>query len=183
MGHKKIDCGPPVELSGPYILNKIMRRCSVCPECGKKTNWLGARNDSGVYPIKIGPKTHSVRRVVYELSGGRLRDQGKLITTCDNHRCIDFEKLQQVTMKHIVREASRQGKLMTLATVAKIAAIKRRTQGKITQEAAEQIRLDTRSSPKVAAEYGVSDSYVRAIRAGRSRRDFTPSPFAGLGAR
>lgn len=183
MGRKKIDCGPPIELSGPYILNKIMRRCAICPECGKKTHWLGARNPSGVYPIKIGPKSHSVRRVVYELSGGKLRDDGKLITTCDNHRCIDFEQLRQVTMRHIVREAVRTGKLMNRATVAKIAATKRKTQSKITQEAARQIFLDTRPSPKVAAEYGISDSYVRAIRAGKSRRDFSPSPFAGLGAR
>ena len=184
MGRKRIDCGPPVELSNPRVLQNIAQRCAVCEECGKRTHWLGAKNQQDVYPLRVNQRCYSVRRVVFELNGGTLKQNSKIITTCANHRCIDPAQLKQVTMKHIVREALREGKLFTPASRAKIAATQRANKGKITQEAAEQIRLDTRPSTVIAAENGISDSYVRAIRQGTARKTYGGgNPFAGLGAR
>lgn len=159
----------------------IARRCAICEECGKRTHWLGSKNTQGVYPLRISRRCYSVRRVVFELNGGKLKENSKIITTCENHRCIDFPKLKQVTMKHIVRQALKEGKLFTPVMRAKIAATQRAAVGKITQEVAEQIRLDTRSSTVIAAENGISDSYVRAIRQGVARKTYGGcSPFAGL---
>lgn len=179
MARKRIDCGPPVELSNVWMLAYIAQKCHTCPECGEKTSYGGAINSNGVYALRINGKHYSIRRVVFELNGGKLKKNGKIITTCQNHQCMNVKLLKQVTMRHIVLEASKSGKLHNLLTSAKTARTKRMASG-LSQEYAERIRLDDRSSPVIAAEAGLSTSYVRAIKNGICRKSYTPSPFAGL---
>lgn len=183
MARKKIDCGPPIELSTKYIIDSIKRRCDICPDCGERTSFLGCQNASGVYPMKVNQKWYSVRRVIFEHHGGKLRKNGKIITTCPNHRCIDPEKLVQVSMRQIIKQAVADGKFMTEITRAKIAKAKRKTHGKIEQATAESIRFDSRTSNVIAKETGISESYVRAIRSGAARKSYGSNPFSGLGAR
>jgi len=179
LARKKIDCGPPVELSNPRMLAYINQKCHICEECGEKSHWPGAKNESGVYPLRINQKTYSVRRVVYELNGKKLQKGGMIVTKCHNHRCMNTALFRQVRMDYIVREAQRAGTLRTKAINRKIAETKRLA-GKITQDAADSIRMDDRRSADVAAEHGISDSYVRAIRAGHARKCYAVTPFAGL---
>ena len=183
MARKRIECGPPVELSTAYLKRYVAQRCHICRDCGEKTHWPGAQNPSGVYPIKINGNTISVRRLVLMLHDVKLRKNWKVISECENHRCINLKTLRQVSMKHIVREAVRDGKLMTPLIRAKIAATRRQTVGKITQEAAEIIKLDPRVSDVIAAEHGISGSYVRAMKGGRARLDYSANPLKGLGVR
>ncbi len=180
MARKKIECGPPIELSSKYLKAYIDQKCHICEECGEKTHWPGAENNKGAYPVRVNGKSVSVRRLAFELNGGVLKKNSKIITECMNHRCINFKLLRQVTMAHIVREATKAGKLHTLSIRAKIAETKRHQVGKISQEAAEAIKVDFRPAALVGDEYGISESYVRALRRGDARRNYAPSPFAGL---
>ena len=180
MARKKIECGPPIELSSKYLKNYIEQKCHVCEECGEKTHWPGAENNKGAYPVRVNGKSVSVRRLAFELNGGVLKKNSKIITTCPNHRCINFKLLRQVTMAYIVKEAVKAGTMHTPQSCAKIADTKRRTVGKLSQEAAESIRLDFRPAALVAEENGISESYVRTIRRGAARKSYTANPFWGL---
>jgi hypothetical protein len=184
MAHKKIDCGPPVHLSNGWVMDYISRRCTICPDCGEKTNWTGHKNkSSGLYQIRIHGKQRSVRRVVFELNGGKLNPKKKIVTTCDNHRCLNFALMKQVGMEYIIKGAIEAGTLHTKTAHRKIAEKRRATCGKLTQEQARAIRDADGPSPEIAKQYGVSDSYIRAIRSGRARRDYMATAFCGLGAR
>lgn len=189
MGRKKIDCGPPIELSTKHVMDRIWARCHVCDECGQKTHWPGHINDkTETYPsytVKVNGRTFSVRRLVYQFSRGRLKEGSKIITECPNHRCLNPGLLRQVTMKHIVAEAARAGKTNTLEIRRKISQTKLRTVGKLTNDQIAKIRLDFRPSPIIAKEMGCSESYVRAVRKGSARRfaGAASNPWAGLGAR
>lgn len=184
MAHKTASGFPPINLSNGYVLQKIMRGCTTCPECGEKTNWTGHLNKSnGMYHISVRGRRFSVRRLVLELNGKKLRPGSKVITRCDNHRCINLELLEQVDMRHIIAEAMAAGTMHTLAARKKIAEKRRAACGVITQEQAREIRMSDLPSNAEAAKHGITASYVRAIRAGIARKDYAATPFSGLGAR
>lgn len=183
VARKRIDCGPPIELSNGVVFGKIMQRCTICEECGEKTHFLGAQNGSGVYPVKINGKFHSVRRLVFEFNGGKLKSNGKIITKCHNHRCINPAKLKQVTMSEIIKQAVADGNFMGELHKYKIAQSKRKANGKINQTDADAIRYDGRSSTVIAAEMGLSSSFIRSVKNGRVRKNYFENVFSGLGAR
>lgn len=191
MARKFVECGPPKELSWPHIMGYIWQKCHICPECGEKTHWPGAaanncKGSSGTFPIRVNGRPRQVRRLVWEYSGRKLKAGQKIITTCENRRCINPELLKQITMAHIVREALAAGKLNNIEIHRKIAATKLATVGKLTDAQVNEIRSDGRKSPEIAKEYGCSEAYARAIKAGTARRfaAIAANPFfAGLGAR
>lgn len=186
MARKKIECGPPVELSGPYILNYIYQRCHICEECGEKTHWPGCSEGSKTerlrnYPIKINGRVYKVRRVVHELTIGPIKRGHVVVSTCENERCINKEKIKQVTKAWVVKRSAKEGKLNTYESRLKNSKTRLANVGKLTDEQVLQIKFDERASPAVAAEYGCSESYVRAIRSGERRRfSAIRNPFAGL---
>lgn len=189
MARKKIECGPPVELSGPYILNYIFQRCHICEECGEKTHWPGCVEglDHGRhrnYPVKINGKAYKVRRVVHELAIGPIKRKNVVVTTCENERCISVKKIKQVGKDWVVKRTAKEGRLNNYQSRLKNSKARLASAGKLTDEQVIQIRMDDRPSPKVAQEFKCSESYVRALRTGYARKFVSAgNPFQGLGAR
>jgi hypothetical protein len=186
MAWKKIECGPPVELSGPYILNYIFQRCHICEECGEKTHWPGCpdgldRGRHRNYPIKINGRTYKVRRVVHELAIGPIKRKNVVVSTCENERCISLKKIKQVGKDWVVKRSAKEGNLNKYQTRLKISKAKLAAVGKLTDEQVIRIRMDERPSPEVAAEFKCSESYVRALRTGYARKFVAAgNPFSGL---
>jgi hypothetical protein len=82
---------------------------------------------------------------------------------CGNSLCVLDEHWQILSRETQAKEQSKRGELQTAkALVSKIRV--RRLTAKLTEEAAEQIRLSTRSSREEALIHGVSQPTISAIR-------------------
>lgn len=187
MARKKVECGPPYELSTKYVLEKIWGNCKLCHECGNHSHWTGAPNGKGseferTFPIRINGKTYQVRRIIWASMGRYFCKNDRIVTKCPNPRCIAPELLTRRYMRDVVREAVAAGKTQDPQTRAKISAAKQAAVGKVTDEEVMVIYMDPRPSTQIAPEFDVSDSFVRAIKAGKVRQLalMKQNPFAGL---
>lgn len=182
MTFKKLaDAGPPVNLSGPYLLDRIKRECIECDECGEPWHWTGKRWGSSSYLMRVGGKMISVRTVVYRIGDGRPVPKGRVITTlCTNGRCMNPALVARKPVQFVIKRASDAGKIHTPAARAKTAATQRAKNTRIRDmEHANSIRLDDRPVTVIAAEIGLSHQVVSLIKNNRLWVDHS-SPFAGL---
>lgn len=190
MARKKVECGPPYELSTRYVLEKIWGGCKVCEECGNHSHWTGCQSGKGqefarTFPITVNGKTYQVRRVIWASMGRQFFKNDRIVTSCANPRCIAPEMLVRRFMRHVVRDAVANGKTQGPQTRARISATKLAAVGKVTDEEVWAIYMDPRTSTAIAKDFPVSGALVRAIKAGKARKMalMKHNPFAGLGAR
>ena len=145
--------------------------------------WTGATGDSG-HPIY---KPHGcgctlVRRAMFRLAGGELIPRKPIDTRCGDKRCLNAAHLFQSTNSKIGQRAAQRGAWSGLARKVKISKAKRGKM-KLTEEKAREIRESSESGPVLALRYGVDKSLVNNIKRGVAWRDYTASPWAGLGGR
>lgn len=152
-------------------------------EEGECLIWQGATGESGhpIYrPIGCGPCT-LVRRDVFRLAGGELAARVPIDTTCGERRCLNAAHLISSTVTKIARKAAKQGAWSALPRVVKMAATKQKA-GKLTMDAAREIRQSGESCPVLALRYGVGKSLIGRIKRGVAWKDYS-NPWAGLGGR
>ena len=120
--------------------------------------WEGATS-RGYGQRSIGGRLHYVHRLAFEEAYGPV-PEGKIVChTCHVRNCYNPEHLYAGT--HATNAADRL-------------AAGRQRGGKpraFTAEQVRAIRCDPRSAAKVAADHGVSDWTIKAIRRGESYRD------------
>ena len=56
--------------------------------------WPGGYNSEGLPVVKVFQSDFSVRRQVYLHHVGRLRDNQRVYTTCENRKCFNFRHLR-----------------------------------------------------------------------------------------
>lgn len=173
--------GPPVHLSGPYILQRIKAQCVECDDCGEPWHWAGKKHGRNSPGMNVGSRMMGVRNVVYQITqGAKLKPRHAVTTVCHNLLCMNPALVKQMPQSYIVQRAVDAGKIHTFAAAAKNAKTRRAMGTKVAgMEAARAIRADTRVMAVVAAEHGISMQNGYLIRAGRRWKDFG-SPFAGL---
>jgi len=176
--------GPPVRLSGPYLLNRIQSQCIECDDCGEQWHWTAKRYGHSNLLINVNGKMLSVRSVVYRITDGRPVRKGHVITTlCHNDRCMNPELAVTRPPSFILARTAQAGKIHTRSMRIKIAATQRAKNTKIRDmEHANAIRLDGRPITVIAAEVGVSHQTVSLIKNNRMWIDYA-GMFTGLGAR
>lgn len=106
---------------------------------------IGVRPD-GYSRIKFRGRFEYAHRAMWMQERGAIPDGQELDHLCRQRACVNPEHLEVVAPRHNARRSAKT---------------------KITWEQAEAIRADPRPSPAVAADYGLTYSYVWAIRAGR----------------
>ena len=105
----------------------------------------------------------------------------KLMTTCENPRCIHPDHLVIVPMAKFVRDrlVANTNHQIRAAKIAKA----RRKSAKLTADDVAAIRASDEADHILAERYGVSRSHVSGIQARTKWRDHSVSPWAGMGAR
>lgn len=138
--------------------------------------WVGYMNKGIVPTISIDGRPRSVRRLIYELKNGPIPAGLQLGVNCGNWKCV--------CPAHIAaRTCSEATKLAVRSPAARMkAALERRKTSKLSDTAIAEIRASDERAAALSRRYGISDSYVSAIRKHKARQDYV-HPFAGLGAR
>jgi hypothetical protein len=168
------------EVADTLSLMDIIERTEELADC---LLWTGATGKSG-HPIykPYGCPCTLTRRAVFRLTVGELVHREPIDTTCGEKLCLNPSHLVRSTVSKIGKRAAKTGAWSGLARRAKIAKTKR-GQMKLTEEKAREIRESAESGPVLAERYGVNKSLVNNIKRGVAWRDYTPNPWAGLGAR
>lgn len=151
-------------------------------EEGDCWNWTGAMQSCGVSPVmnwkrKIG----SVRRFILYERGG---NQPRLIATynCGNPMCVNPEHTVWTTRGKVQRRTTVEQSYQNNVIRRKKLSDKARAKGKLTLELATEIRTLDGNQHQIAAQYGISQATVSAIKRGKTWQSYGGNPFAGLGA-
>ena len=162
------------------LLNKITDRCEEVGDC---LEWQGHVSSGGSPRIWHEGKTHSVRKLMLQANGkaSEVPPKHKLMTTCENPRCVHPSHLVIVPMAKFVRVrlVANTNHQIRAAKIAKA----RRKSAKLTADDVAAIRASDEADHILAERYGVSRSHVSGIQARTKWRDHSVSPWAGMGAR
>lgn len=161
-------------------LDDIKARCEEEGECW---HWKHYGGVNGNYPqARIGGKWHNVRRMTWEAANGPIRKGLRIVPCCGNRRCINPDHMKALTESQKSKLAAKRGAFSSPVRGAAISRAQRGKRSKLTDACAADIRASIEPAPVLAERYGVSTSLVHSIRRGNRWREYTASPFAGLGA-
>lgn len=112
--------------------------------------WTGYR--AGPYgQVMVDGKKWGAHRLAYTKAHGEIPEGMVVRHTCDTPLCVNPEHLILGTTRDNVMDCVKRG---------------RHSRAKLSPEQVREIRKDTRSSRKVAADYGVDHKQILAIRKG-----------------
>lgn len=116
---------------------------------------------------KAARKYLMVRRVMFEaFYGVELTDRQRMVSVCDNPRCVDPVCLRPMTFSQIGKLAAQAGKFSTIERRLKIAAAVRR-RAKLDLEKARAIR-EAPTAAEGARMFGIHKSLAARIRRGEA---------------
>lgn len=124
------------------------------PDCWE---WIGHRNRKGYGITQAGGKQRLAHRVAYELTNGPIPYGRCVLHRCDNPACIRLDHLFLGTLADNNADMDAKGR-------------RRSQEAKLTPDMVREIRASTLSGYKLAREYGVSETAIRAVRNGRLRK-------------
>lgn len=150
-----------------------------CDEIGECWIWRGSVGGYSKLPcMHHDGKTRYVRRVVYDLAHPEKGAASRVVTPkCVNPMCVSPLCLEAMPRKEALQRAGRRGSY-SRPTKAINEALTQRAKSRISEETVVLIR-SAESATAVSRATGVSLSYVKAIRRGVARKDYS-NPFAGL---
>lgn len=162
------------------LMDRILQKCEEDGDC---LIWQGA--GSCRTPIMRIPGSRAlvpVRRVVLELAG-KWKGADVATNTCGNSACVAQEHAIGASRKKLVKMAvAKTAYHKRPARNARISAVAR-AGGKFSPEVVAEIRSSDLSTRALAAIHGVSQSSIWELVSGKTYRDYSPTPFTGLGAR
>ena len=149
---------------------RVLRRVRAeCIDEGACLIWQGCvKQGNGQPQANIGPwRGVSLPRLVFYAQHGRAPRRGLFVVPdCGNRRCLAC--LREVTRREFQRRASARGAYSHPVAIANRTAAQRKRL-RYSDELIAQVRELPCSNAEAARQTGVSNSYVRALRAGRGR--------------
>lgn len=125
--------------------------------------WTGALNRAGGYGhLSWGGRTIYAHRLAHTLRKGPIPEGMQILHACDNPLCCNPAHLSAGTQAENIADMVAKGRH---------AVGERNARTKLTDEQVEAIRKDPRTQSVIAAEYGIRQSLVSMIKAGKRRPD------------
>ena len=154
-----------------------------CEEVGECWIWQQGTTSNGYPQVKLrGRGVQLVRRIAAEIAGKKLSPKQPVETTCWEKLCVNPAHMRPTTRSAIGKQAAQRGAFSSPTRAAKIAAARRASGVKLSDEQVDEIRESSDPGPLLAKKYGVHRSYIVKIRRGEVMRDYG-NPFFGLMAR
>ncbi len=162
---------PPV-----ITLDWLRARCTPKGECMVWNGWC----DKDAPKAKAGGVNFPVRRSAWRLAHpvAPIKPDTFFVVSCGTAKCTHPDHIIQSS-----RSAALTGCTRSPLSILKMTAAKRAKSKLPQDQVLSAVILDPRPASAVAADIGLSKDMVNRIRAGKNRRDMTPSPWAGMGAR
>lgn len=143
--------------------------------------WVGAKQSKGSTPsMQWKKKVGNVRRFILIDKGIQMKGFFAW-PSCGNFDCVNPDHVVKTTRKKATIEIfEKTNKADHLKRCLNTAKSIRRRGTKLTMEAARAIRSDDRPQRTIAAEYGVTQHTVFAIKRGDMWKEYAPNPFSAL---
>lgn len=157
-----------------HTLNSIRSKCVVDGDC-----WLWATKTKHEPQVRHGGRTRYARNLVRELTDGKPVPRGRGVSSkCETRNCVS--PTCGVITTHATRNKlmGAQGKRSSSQKGMRI-AMARRAQSRYSDEVVEYVRNAAPPCRLIAEATGMSLSYIRAIRQGVLRKDYS-NPFVAL---
>ena len=122
--------------------------------------WTRTRNNGGYGQIMSSGKLRKAHRVSYELHFGPIPDGLHVRHRCDNPPCVNPAHLELGTNADNVADKVARGRLPEPLRGQRNPSVK------LTDDDVRAIRSDARTSPPIAADFGITPTQVRRIKAG-----------------
>lgn len=150
-------------------------------ESGDCLIWTGPVIQGGAPVVTVDRKKLYVKRHYLQLTGMVL---GKKLATssCANQLCVNHDHLVALTKTQLAKRTAASGAWSTPAIKARVAQ-GLRARSKLSQESVLAIRTSDEPVKVLAARHDISEAYAYMIRRGDWRRDYSATPFSGLGSR
>lgn len=172
-------------MAKPVTIHTIESLMDRTIEVGDCAEWQGYFAGKTAAPnVYHNGQMIAVRKLIAALSG---RDDVESIpywsASCGNPLCVHPD---HIVGRSNARHFSHMGKKVDHQSPSRVAKLqefgRQRAIAKLTQDKADAIRLDTRTGPEIAQEYGINRSLVSKIRRGLSWRPVSAAvnPWGGL---
>ncbi len=122
---------------------------------------------------------YSVRRFLRELQTGRPQPSGHYGNVCGNPLCVAPDHILYKNVKNHMRDMALNRIHGPVDRLKKRQVRIDKGLTKLDMEKAQEIRVSSETSAELAQKYGVNQSLIKRIRAGRAWRVLS-GPFAGL---
>lgn len=139
--------------------------------------WAGAANGGRTPQVRLGGQAgavYNVRRVIYALARGPIKDGFRVTAKCDHPLCVHPDHLVANS-----RSVLQRGKPIPLERRLRIAASKRRASATMTPELARKLRADPRPAKHVDIAYGLRPGTTSKIRRGERWMDLGAMSWLG----
>ena len=117
--------------------------------------WTGAKDRDGYGVIADGPKTLAAHRVSFELHHRPLPPRSVIMHSCDTPACVNPAHLSIGSKRANADDMTRKGRRASKLTRVQVLEIRARREDEVAV---------------LAVEFGVSESTIRSILAGKSWR-------------
>jgi HNH endonuclease len=158
------------------LQKEVKNRCIINGECWE---WTGAIQPHGSTPtMRWDHRVGGVRRF---LAIDLEMDVTKKVVThkCGNPACVNPDHIMVAKRRKLQQRIAKERNYQTNPLRMKRIADKARENSKLNLEIVNQIRLASKTQRQIAAEFGITQGTVSAIRSGRTWRDYS-NPFTAL---
>ena len=169
--------GMPPKKAWKGLRQRIEERCSEIGECLH----YDSKQRGRAIKINTVHGVYSLSRLYWLVTGNLLLPGQCVSSTCGDPHCVVH--LAQASKGDVIRRAAAKGAYSCVAKASKIAKTMR-ARSRFSDEVIQAVRDGEGPVWKLAEQYGMSRSYAKEIRSGKSRRTLMgANPWAGMGAR
>lgn len=138
----------------PTSIERFLKKFVVTPGCWL---WTGPKDGKGYGMFRAGEKTRRAHRFSYALYVGVIPENMLVCHRCDTPACVNPAHLFIGTSRDNAEDREQKGRGVRPSGEAHHNA-------KLTMEQAKAIRADNRKQREIAADYGISQHAVWAVK-------------------
>lgn len=153
-------------LDREHLARRLVNGLSEAPDIGC-WEWTKATNNHGYGTLTVSGRAVYAHRLAYTLGVGPIQDGMKVLHRCDNPRCIRPDHLFLGTQSDNMADCHKKGR--SRIPTPRVFG-ERNGSAKLTVEQVSEIRRRASAGEVqrlIAADFGISQSHVSAIKRGR----------------
>lgn len=153
---------------------------ALCNEVGECWEWTKSINSAKLPQTRHAGKITNVRRLAYELNGGKIKSGYVVTPRCCNYKCINPACSRQLPLSEFISIKSKN-RPKSITTRKKLSEAGKK-RAKLSFDLLDEIKKSDKSGRQWAKEVGVSQKTIWSALNNKTWQEYG-SPWSGLGAR